>query len=117
MANTATSAGTKLAARIVESALSNTSLLNWDGVTSKEDLLENIRSYVCKHAGWKSLSVELRGSVLEIATNDPEPAPFGGLLLVYDLATYRQVYGRPAQIGLGLEQLEELRQWLAANPA
>lgn len=97
---------------IIENAMSNRSLLNWDGETSHDDMIENIRSHVSNHTGWKYLSINFESDTLKIyAKNRPEDTP--EFLLSYNVKTGREIYGRIRTVGFSLKNIDELKTLLS----
>ena len=93
-------------AKIILAQRSNLSLLNWDGETSVDDLLENIKLRVRKATGWDKLNVSMGGGVLTIRAIDRGVVE---TLLVYNNQTGREVYGRLKQCGITASNIEELK--------
>lgn len=126
--NVAQSAGRSIAQTIIANAKANHSILCWDGINSKEDLIENIRHYVSNFTGHKLLSVTFENGVLEIwaktkyqpsHTRDsmlppPDAVDDQEHLLSYNVNTCREIYGRMRHCGFYGAHYEELKALLTA---
>lgn len=95
-----------IANAILINANNQDSLLNWDGETSNQDLIENIKSYVLVFTGWCMVEVSFSNDQLEIWGSDGEVVK---LLLVYNVKTYKEIYGRLSHVGFYRAHLEELK--------
>jgi hypothetical protein len=118
-----------IAQTIIAAAKNNHSILNWDGQTSKADLLENIRHYVSRFTGYKKLAVTFENGKLEIHAETtytphqewdsmlPPPEPMADYthLLSYNVATGREIYGRLRGVGFYYPHLAELEVLLTAQ--
>ena len=95
-----------IANAILINAKNQDSLLNWDGETTNQDLIENIKSYVLVFTGWCMAEVTFSNNQLEIWGSDGEDVK---LLLVYNVKTYKEIYGRLSHVGFYRTHLEELK--------
>lgn len=89
--------------------IENYTFHNWDGHTSIEDLVENIRLYVSRITGWKLLLVEIGDDgVLTIEAKRDEASSVE-TLLKYSIPSKREIYGRVRHVGFTVKLLEELQ--------
>ncbi len=95
-----------IAQTIIANAKSNISLLNWDGETSKADMLENIRRHIKRFNGWDRIYAEFEDGVLKIAAMNSK----GDVehLLRYNPVTGRELYGRLRHVSITYALLKEL---------
>lgn len=135
IANITTTPGVQMAQQIIAAAKADHSLLNWDGDTPKQDLLDNIGHYVCNWGGWHSYCVTFEDGMLRIEVRSKtdkrmEPISSDGYngvilmeekdytrqehLLTYDVRSGREIYGRLRNVGLYYPHIAELRQLLTA---
>lgn len=108
---------------IIGAAKANKSLLNWDGETSKTDMLENIRSHIHSFCGWKSIRVDFTDGILTIEVEKERHDTVTDLvldvptaykcvdretLLKYHIKHGREIIGRLRHCGITYERLMEL---------
>jgi len=107
---------------ILAAAKNNHSILNWDGQSCKDDILENIRHYVSRFTGYKKLAVTFENGKLEIHAETtytphqvwdsmlpaPEPLVDYVHLLSYNVVSGRETYGRLHHVGFYYPHLAEL---------
>ena len=92
-------------ANFVLSKMDTTTLLNWDGETSIDDLKENIKSHIKRFSGWTT-SVDIYAGQLFVKAKGR-----GGVITIlrYDTTTNREVYGRVKHCGFTERNLQEIR--------
>lgn len=101
-----------IAYAVITASKNNHSILNWDGCDCFDDLIENIRSYVSSHTGWKYLSVNFENNILSIyGKSRLEDSP--EYLLSYNVKTGKEIYGRLRQVGFYSIHIEELKKLLS----
>jgi hypothetical protein len=119
-----------LAKAIIAAVKNNHSILNWDGETSKQDLLDNIGNYVCEFGGWDAYHVTFKDDVLAIHVRSAidkrvVPVNYDGVIILeekdftqqehilsYNVRYGREIYGRLSHAGLYYPHLAELNQLL-----